>query len=56
VTKHHARVDGRFTARAGFSATVWCERVPPGEYELGVVQANRSRAVAAFCGERVIVE
>jgi hypothetical protein len=56
VSKHHADLDERYTARAGFSATVWCEQVPPGEYQLGVVHADSSRAVAGFCGARVIVE
>jgi len=55
VTKHHGDVDGRFTAQAGFSATVWAERVPAGEYQLGVVHTDRSKAAAAFCSHRVTV-
>ena len=56
VALHHPQVDARFTGHAGFSATIWCKQVPPGEYEMGVVQANRERAVAAFWGARVTVE
>ena len=56
VSKHHPEVDSRFTAHAGFTATIWAEGVPPGEYELGVVQANGTRAAAGFCSNRVTVQ
>lgn len=55
VVRHHAKVEERFTAQAGFTATLWAEPVPPGEYQLGVVHADAARAAAAFCSQRVTV-
>lgn len=55
VARHHASVDARFTAQCGFEATVWCEAVPPGEYRVGVIHADASRAVGGFWATPVVV-
>lgn len=56
VARHHGHIDARFTTRSGFEATVWCEAVPPGEYRVGIIHADASRAVGGFLPEPVTVK
>ena len=53
VVTHFPKVEERYTARAGFLATVSTEQVPPGTYQLGVIHADGTRALAGFCNQRV---
>jgi hypothetical protein len=55
VTAHFATVEPRFTARAGFEATVTLEGISPGTYRLGVVVVEGTRATVAWEGARLIV-
>lgn len=56
VAKAHPHVDGRFTASAGFSAMLWCERVPAGAYRLTTVHIGAERTVAAEWSREVTVQ
>lgn len=55
VAAHYDKFGPQFTANSGFEALLWCEAVPSGDYDLGVVHVLDGQAVGGVWKDPVVL-